>query len=206
MARRFLRVSGTEGYDDTDFMVRRFEGFTFMALHEPILALLPPAPARVLDIGAGSGRDAAGFAALGYRVVAVEPMPGLRQRAAELHPSPSIEWVDDSLPDLARMTARGETLDVVMMTAVWMHFDEAQRRRGMPVVAALVRPGGVMSLSLRHGPIPPERRMFAVTGDETVALAAEAGFECILRIDEPAAFTDNPSVTWTQLAFRKRAA
>ena len=206
MARRFLRVSGTEGYDDTDAMVRRFEGFTFVALHEPILTLLPPAPARVLDIGAGSGRDAAGFAALGYRVVAVEPMAGLRQRAAELHPSPSIEWVDDSLPDLARMTARGEMFDVVMLTAVWMHFDEPQRRRGMPVVAALVRPGGVLSFSLRHGPIPPERRMFAVSGDETVALAAEAGLDGILRIDEQAAFSDNPSVTWTQLAFRKRAA
>ena len=56
-------------------------------------------------------------------------MAGLRQRAAVLHTSPSIEWIDDSLPDLARITARGETFDVVMMTAVWMHFDEAQRRR-----------------------------------------------------------------------------
>ena len=200
-----MRVSGTEGYDDTDFMVRRFEKFSFAALHGPLLPLLPPAPARVLEIGAGSGRDAAGFAALGYRVTAIEPMPGLRQRAAELHPSPAIEWVDDSLPDLVRITARGEVFDIVMMTAVWMHFDEAQRRRGMPVVAALVRPGGVMSLSLRHGPIPPARRMFAVTGDATVALAANCGFDCILRIDEQPAFSDNEDVTWTVLAFRKRA-
>ena len=199
------RISGTEGYDDTDAMVRRFEGFSFAALHEPILPLIPSAPARVLDIGAGSGRDAAGFAALGYRVTAVEPTPGLRQRAAELHPSPAIEWIDDSLPDLARITARGEMFDVVMMTAVWMHFDEAQRRRGMPIVSGLVRAGGVMSLSLRHGPIPVARRMFAVTGDETVALAAEAGLDCILRIDEQPAFSDNAEVTWTVLAFRKRA-
>lgn len=200
-----MRVSGTEGYDDTDFMVRRFEKFSFAVLHDPILPLLPPAPGRVLDIGAGSGRDAAGFASLGYRVVAVEPTPGLRQRASELHASPSIEWVDDSLPDLARIIARGGMFDVVMMTAVWMHFDEAQRRRGMPVVASLVRPGGVMSLSLRHGPIPPERRMFAVTADETVARAAETGLDSILRIDEQPAFSDNADVTWTVLAFRKRA-
>lgn len=206
MARLFLRVSGTEGYDDTDAMVRRFEAIPFAALHEPVLALLPPAPARVLDIGAGSGRDAAGFAALGYRVTAVEPMAGLRQRAAVLHTSPSIEWIDDSLPDLARITARGETFDVVMMTAVWMHFDEAQRRRGMPVVAALVRPGGVMGLSLRHGPIPPERRMFAVSGDGTIALAAESGFVEIMRINDQPAFSTDPAVTWTLLAFRKRAA
>jgi SAM-dependent methyltransferase len=199
------RISGTEGYDDTDAMIRRFEAIPFAALHEPVLTFLPPAPARLLDIGAGSGRDAAGFAALGYRVTAVEPMAGLRQRAAALHPSPSIEWIDDSLPDLACMKSRGETFDVVMMTAVWMHFDEAQRRRAMPVVAGFVRPGGVLSASLRHGPIPPERRMFAVTGDETIALAAESGLEMIFRLNDQPAFSTDPAVHWTLLAFRKRA-
>lgn len=199
------RISGTEGYDDTDAMVRRFEAIPFAALHEPVLTFLPPAPARLLDIGAGSGRDAAGFAALGYRVMAVEPMAGLRQRAAALHPSPSIEWVEDSLPDLARITARGEAFDVVMMTAVWMHFDEAQRRRAMPVVASFVQAGGVLSLSLRHGPIPPERRMFAVSGDETIALAAQSGLDLIFRLDDQPAFSTDPAVFWTLLAFRKRA-
>ena len=200
------RVSGTEGYDDTNAWVRRFEGFSFAALHEPVLKLLPPAPARLLEIGAGSGRDAAGFAAMGYRVMAVEPLASLRGRAALLHPSASIEWIDDSLPDLARVTARGGTFDVVMLTAVWMHLDEAERRRSMPVVAALVRAGGVMSLSLRHGPLPVGRRMFEVTGDETVALAADTGFATILRIDNQPAFSNDPIVHWTQLAFRKRAA
>jgi hypothetical protein len=37
-----------------------------------------------------------------------------------LHPSPQIEWLDDSLPDLVGLTRRGENFDVVMLTAVWM--------------------------------------------------------------------------------------
>jgi len=199
------RVSGTEGYDDTEAMVRRFEAIPFAALHEPVLKLLPKPPARMLDIGAGSGRDAAGFAALGYRVTAVEPMAGLRRRAASLHPSPSIEWVDDSLPELARMTARGEIFDVVMLTGVWMHLAETQHRRAMPIVARFVRAGGVLGLSLRHGPVPTGRRMFPVSGDETIALAAESGFEKILRLDDQPAFSTDPAVHWTLLAFRKRA-
>jgi hypothetical protein len=43
-----------------------------------------------------------------------------------------IEWVDDSLPDLATVRARGEEFEVVMLTAVWMHLDALQRRQAMP--------------------------------------------------------------------------
>jgi len=50
-----------------------------------------------------------------------------------LHPSPMIEWVDDSLPDLAVVRARGEEFDVVLQSAVWMHLDELQRRQAMPM-------------------------------------------------------------------------
>src|SRR5438046_5027695 len=84
----------------------------------------------------------------------------LRGGAMLLHSSAMIEWLDDSLPDLAAVRARGEKFDVVMLTAVWMHLDGLQRRQAMPNVVALVRNGGAVILSLRHGPVPPGRRMF----------------------------------------------
>ena len=114
-----------------------------------------------------------------------------------------IEWLDDSLPDLAVMRARGEEFDVVMLTAVWMHLDGLQRRRAMPNVAALVRNGGVMMMmSLRHRPVPPGRRMFEVSAEETIALAQPPGLCCILnREAEPS--LRQPGVTWMRLAFRK---
>ncbi len=81
-----------------------------------------------------------------------------------LHPSPLIDWRDDGLPDLAGLAGRSGTFDVVMLTAVWMHLDAAERHRAMPRLAALLRAGGgVMALSLRHGPVPPGRRMFDVS-------------------------------------------
>ena len=77
----------------------------------------------------------------------------MRAHGQRLHPSPAIEWLDDSLPELARVRARNRRFDLVMMTAVWMHLDEAERTRAMASVAGLVAPGGLMTLSLRHGPV-----------------------------------------------------
>jgi hypothetical protein len=113
-----------------------------------------------------------------------------------------IEWVDDSLPDLAAVRTRGEEFDVVMLSAVWMHLDALQRRQAMPTVIALVRNGAVVILSLRHGPVPPGRRMFEVSAEETIALAQPLGLRCTLNQEaEPS--LRQPGVSWTRLAFRK---
>jgi len=194
-------VRGTEGYaDEVDALVRQYESIPFADMHRPQMHLLPAAPADVLDIGAGTGRDAAGFAALGYRVTAVEPTAAMREAARALHPEPGIAWIDDGLPELASLTG---VFDVVMLTAVWMHLDAAERRAAMARVAALVKPGGVMMLSLRHGPVPAGRRMFDVTADETVALAAAHGLAAVLNEGARDGLQRRPGVSWTRLAFRK---
>ena len=161
------RTSGTENYaEEAPELLKRYESISFAYHHSSVVHLIPTVPGRVLDIGAGTGRDAAGLVGLGHSVVAVEPTVELRRGAMVLHPSPMIEWVDDSLPDLAAVRARREEFDAVMLTAVWMHLDAPQRRQAMPNVAALVRNGGVMIMSLRHGPVPPGRRMFEVSAEE----------------------------------------
>jgi protein-L-isoaspartate O-methyltransferase len=93
------RPSGTEGYaDEAEALVQQYESISFADVHKQVLHLIPKPPARVLDIGAGTGRDAAGFADMGHIVTAVEPTAELRMRAMKLHPSPQIAWVDDSHP------------------------------------------------------------------------------------------------------------
>lgn len=197
-------VSGTEGYaDEADALVKQYESIAFADVHKNVLHLIPTEPSDILDIGAGTGRDAAGFAELGHRVRAVEPTAAMRERAMALHPSRGIEWIDDSLPDLARILERGATYDVVMLTAVWMHLDEQQRQRAMPRVAALVRPGGVTIMSLRYGPVPKGRRMFTVTVEETTLLAAAENLRLTLRLDAMDSALGRPGVTWARLAFSK---
>ena len=196
------QASGTEGYtEDIEALARKFDGISFAGLHGPVLHLIPKAPCQVLDIGSGSGRDAAALAAMGHSVVAIEPVAGLRQWAAARHRSPLIEWLDDSLPELKSLGQRREVFDVVMLTAVWMHLDEAQRRQAMLQVAPLVRKGGVAIFTLRHGPIPPGRRMFAVSADETTALAAASGLNLLLKLEDQPGYSGRPDTRWTTLAF-----
>ena len=183
---------------------RQYEGLRFADVHRAVLHLLPQAPGRVLDVGAGTGRDAAALAAMGHDVTAVEPTAALRTRAALLHPSPGIRWVDDSLPELASFAEEGAAYDAVLLTAAWMHLDAAQRRRAMPRVAGLVRFGGVLLMTLRHGPVPQGRRMFDVTAEETVALAAGEGMRAVLRREGEFGILRRPGVSWTRLALRRR--
>ncbi len=197
-------ISGTEGYAEAaERFFRNAERVAFTDVHRAILHLLPMRPAHILDIGAGSGRDAAAFAAMGHQVVAVEPVAALRRLAAAAHGSPRIEWLDDSLPELACLAGRGDRFNLVMLTAVWMHLDASQRRRAMSTVARLVGAGGALILSLRHGPVPTGRRMFAVSADDTIALASREGLALTLRLDNQASVFARTDVTWTRLAFAK---
>ena len=199
-----VRISGTEGYaQQAEALVGRYDGLSFAAVHKDVLRLIPPSPSRVLDIGAGTGRDAAALAAMGHQIVAVEPVAEFRIRAAALHPSPHIEWLDDHLPELAQLTARGDRFDLILLSAVWMHLDEEQRQRAMPRVASLLLSAGVMVLSLRHGPVPPARRMFDVSADETIQLASKEGLRLELRLDNQPAVLRTEGVSWTRLAFSK---
>lgn len=199
-----VRVSGTEGYAEAAReLLENWKNILFAEHHQSVLHLIPNAPASILDIGSGIGADAAAFAAMGHRVVAVEPTDELRIPGMSLHPSPRIEWLDDSLPELALLLTRGQTFDVVMLTAVWMHLDGQQRRYAMPKVASLLREGGVMIMSLRHGPVPQGRRMFDVSAEETVQLAQAQGLYPVLNMRTKSTQVQNQlaGVTWTRLAF-----
>lgn len=201
-----VRVSGTEGYAEAAAdLLKRYESISFADVHTPILHLIPKVPCSVLDIGSGTGRDAAALAAMGHRVVAVEPTDELRVPAMALHPSIRIEWLNDSLPDLPLVLARGEKFDAVMLTAVWAHLDEQQRRHAMPNVASLLREGGVMIMSLRHGPFPHGRRIFEVSAEETVQLAQGQGLHPVLNLRTQSVQELNrlAGVSWTRVAFVK---
>ena len=195
------RVSGTEGYGETaDTLVKQYESLAFAEVHRYILHLLPAPPSRVLDIGAGTGRDAAGFCRLGHAVTAVEPTPEMRAHGQRLHGDLPIRWIDDSLPDLESVHALGERFDVVMLTAVWMHLDAEPRERAMGQVAGLLPPGGLLSLTLRHGPVPAGRRMFDVSTAETRELAARHGLWAVHESEAPS--LQAAGVWWNRLAFR----
>lgn len=170
------QVAGSAGYDThASELARQYEQLRFEDVHRDVLHLMPSAPATVVDIGAGSGRDAAALARRGHTVTAVEPTDALRAEGQRLHAGLPIRWRDDALPSLAGLRKDGLRYDLMLLSAVWMHLDAAERAAGMAALAELLAPGGVAILSLRHGPVPEGRRMFDVSADETIALASRHG-------------------------------
>jgi SAM-dependent methyltransferase len=200
-----MKANGTEGYGETaDALVKHYESLSFADVHRETLHLIPATPSRVLDVGAGTGRDAAALAALGHTVVAVEPTPELRAHGQRLHRDAAIIWIDDALPDLDKVHERGERFDLVLLTAVWMHLDAGQRERAMARIAGLLQPGSLVTLLLRHGPVPVGRRMFEVSAAETSALAARHGLEAVHDSERPA-LLGGSAVWWSVLALRAPA-
>ena len=193
-------------YDaDAASLFEPYEEIDSIRLHAPVQELFPPSPARVADIGAGTGRDAAWLARLGYDVVAVEPAAGLREAGEARHATAGIHWLDDRLPLLPRLSRRAERFDLILSMGVWHHLDALDRARAMPVLAGLLTAGGSLLLSIRHGPTPASRPGFDVSVSDTVKSAREAGLEPIAQREAPSLLPGNRAagVVWTWLVLRR---
>jgi SAM-dependent methyltransferase len=194
-------VPGAAGYSEHAAVLGpRYDALPFAAVYREVLSLIPDGPGRALDIGAGTGRDAAALTARGYRVIAAEPTAEFREFGRGTHSSSAITWVDDSLPELAQVTRSGERFDLILSMAVWMHLDEGERRRAMPVLAGLLAPRGRIILSLRHGPVPAGRRMFDVSAEDTCGLATASGLKLLHQAGR-GDMLGRPDVRWTFLVF-----
>lgn len=201
-----MKSFSNQGYEDeAPTLVEHYERISFEDAHRHVLEFFPNNPAQIVDIGSGTGRDAAFLAMQGHHVVAVEPTHALRNAAMTLHPSAHIEWVDDGLPNLDKIANRVAKFDLVLMSAVWMHLDAAEQEQAMPVVASLLKTGGLVIMNLRHGPVPEGRRMFEIPDMEMRELAEHHRLlpihqqkgESILKRNQDA------GVTWSHFVFRK---
>lgn len=63
--------------------------------------------------------------------------------------------------------------------------DPARRAGGTEGVAPLLAPGALMTMLLRHGPVPAGRRMFDISSAETRDLAARHGLVAIHDSERP---------------------
>lgn len=180
---------------------RRYESVAAETVHGWLVDLLPAAPALVLDVGAGTGRDAAWLASRGLEVVAVEPSAAMHAAGLRLHPSPSIRWVVDTLPGLDRVIRLGLSFDLILLSAVWMHIAPADRTRAFRKLITLLKPGGRLVITLRHGPAEPERGIYVVSRAEVEILARAHG-AFLERTTDSKDELGRGAVTWTQVSIR----
>ncbi|WP_067134217.1 class I SAM-dependent methyltransferase [Microtetraspora malaysiensis] len=102
--------------------------------------VLPPAPARVLDVGGAGGVHAEWLAADGYRVEVVDPVPAHVDQAARL------PGVVARVGDARALEDAGGSADAVLLLGPLYHLsDRADRVRALAEARRVVRPGGVVA-------------------------------------------------------------
>ncbi|MEM1373226.1 MAG: class I SAM-dependent methyltransferase [Pseudomonadota bacterium] len=149
-----------------------------------------PHSARILDVGAGTGRLAAHLAARGHRVTAVEPVDWLWQE-------PCVPRIPDDLPGLARVKG---PFDAILALGVLHHLPPAHQHRGLARMAELIAPGGALIIAARHGPGPRPRWPIRVRDLNTPALRSEV----VQRRSSIQAGNRSANVKWTWIVFQKR--
>jgi len=183
-------------------LAARYESTSAEAVHAALRAFIPRGGDRIaLDVGAGSGRDAAWLASLGYEVVAAEPAAGMRLEAQRRHPDPRIRWLDDRLPDLTGVHRLGLAFDLILLSAVWMHVPPGVRARAFRKLSTLLKPGGVILMSLREGPSEPDRPMWPAPAGEIEAFARTHGL-AVLRSVTTSDPLGRADVLWTGMCLR----
>ncbi len=193
-----------KGYSEAaSDLLSHYEAISQDVLYAPVKHFLPKRPSDIIDIGAGTGRDAARFASQGHQVLAVEPAAGLREAGRKLHPSPRIEWLDCSLPSLSGVLKRDKIYDFIFLSAVWHHLDEEERSVAMPKLKTLLAPQGTMIISIRQGPGTPSRPVFQICPKETIQLAKNEGLRLIHYQTAHSIQPENQKagVTWDWLVF-----
>jgi len=156
---------------DAERFFATYQYLDFADVHRQWIPHLPDEPGFALDIGAGSGRDANALAERGWDVLAVEPARRLRELGEQATASANVQWFDDHLPELSRVRALSERFDLIVVSAVWMHVPPTQRDRAFRILAELLAPGGLLVITLRHGPSPDERTFHKTSREELEALA-----------------------------------
>ncbi|MEL7364740.1 MAG: class I SAM-dependent methyltransferase [Pseudomonadota bacterium] len=148
----------------------QYNQLDFPSVHDSWKAHWPIKGDRVLDIGAGSGRDAKWMAEQGCEVFAVEPAEAMRHLGQE-NTKDRVSWLNDTLPSLNRVVSLGLRFDVILVSAVWMHIPPSSRQRAFRKLSNLLKTNGRLIIILRHGEFEDGRQAYPVSVEEVQQLA-----------------------------------
>lgn len=155
-----------------------------------------------LDVGSGSGRDAAWLSSMGFSVVAAEPNEAMRDHARKFW-GERIEWTSAALPGLVGIPRPDRGYDLIMCNAVMMHVPPVDRALCIETLYSLLSRDGVVILNFRNvTPDDQGRAMFPVTEAEMTVLALDKGFDVHLtRLGDK---MGRAAHTWTSMEMTVR--
>lgn len=204
MTDRSAQVEAARYYSEhAEELLAKYEGVGFETVHADLIPYLPDRAGHALDVGAGSGRDAAWLASRGWSVVAVEPCAALREGGRRLHPDGDIMWLDDALPELPLTRRMKREFDLLLLSAVWMHVAPAEEETALAALAELSAPKGLLSVSVRMGGDEKRRGFHSADIEHLTQTADRFGFTPVAQKMSPDRF-DRPQVAWTRVLLRRR--
>ena len=163
-------------YDDNaERLFNDYVSLSFYDIFQDVAVFFSNSITTVLDVGAGSGRDAAALADMGFYVTAVEPSERMRTLASSRYKSEKISWVNDSLPLLREVIKNQQTFDLILISAVWMHLSVQERIESLKNLRTLLTPGGNIIITLRLGPEEPDRKIKIINTEELLENASMFG-------------------------------
>lgn len=177
----------------------------------PLLELVlayAPREGRLLEIGCGSGRDAAAYLEGGYDVTALDGSKGMLAEAARLHPELSGRLVHHSLPEA--LPFEGAHFDVVTAMAVLMHLDLPALEAAFSEISRVIAPGGTLAYSVsterpgvdEAGYDGRGRHFLSLPPQQWEVLHRGAGFQTI-ELRENDDLAGRPGIRWATLICRR---
>jgi ubiquinone/menaquinone biosynthesis C-methylase UbiE len=161
----------TEQYNEQDRLTRSADGrLELFRTQELLRRHLPPAPARILDVGGGPGAHAHWLVEDGYRVHLIDPVQRHLDQAHD-RAGCTVE-----LGDARTLTAADASYDAVLLLGPLYHLlDAADRALAIAEARRVVRPGGIVAAAAinRYASLAEHTSTGLLAANERLAASVE---------------------------------
>lgn len=195
-------------YDTTAALTaRNYEAVDFRPIVAKVLSYAPE-KGRLLDIGCGSGRDAAFYLEQSYDVMAIDGSRAMLREAERYHPELSGRLVHHELPE--PLPFDDGSFDIVTSMAVIMHLREDLLSGVFRDIARVTCSDGIIAYSVNtkragldhDGNDDKGRHFTCLRSEQWEKLHAEAGLVTV-ESWESDDLTERPGIHWVTFVCRK---
>jgi ubiquinone/menaquinone biosynthesis C-methylase UbiE len=184
----------------------RYESVSLDSFHQTLTSYFAPGSC-LLEIGCGSGRDAARVVNNGYEVAAIDASRQLLAEAQKLHPELDGRLFQLTLP--CQLPFADKTFTGFYSVACLMHLPTADLHSVIAEISRVVRYGGIVSVPVCRSDVDnsghdEKGRVFNLMPvKEWLRLFAICGFEGTAGVEEPDSL-GRSGITWITLTLKTR--
>ena len=152
---------------------------------------------KILDLGTCSGTQAIALAKMGYDVVGTDVSTTALNQAIELAKDlPAETKLEFLIDDILDTKLNDEQFDLIIDRGCFHSICCISTKKYIACLKRLLKPGGKLVISLRHGPSGDERKMHDVSTEELELLAKTVGLSVVLKTEHDSDKLGRDTVHW----------